>query len=104
MDKSTTGSTWIVLFTVSFKFGPRTLNGLSGSPRTSALTSIVMFALVFAGMSFTIHVRFWVVLSKLITVKPVVLITLMNSSPSGNLSIKVKVSFQSSSPIFSTER
>ena len=58
MDTSTIGSTWIVLFTVVFKFGPSNVNGLSGSPSTSALTRIVIVALVFALMPVTTQVRF----------------------------------------------
>ena len=85
-------------------FGPVTVNGLSGSPSTFTLTLIVIVAFVWFVMFVTIQVRFCVVLSKLTTVSPVTFTTSMNSSPSGKLSTNVKVSFQSSSPTFSTVR
>ena len=103
-DTSTIGSTWIVLFTVSWMFSPVTVNGLSGSPRASAFTSIVIVALVLASMFVTFQVKVCVSFLKSNTVKPVWLTTLMNSNPFGNTSINVRFLVQVSFARFSTMR
>ena len=65
MDKSTTGSTWIVLLTSLWKFSPLTFNGLSISPTAKSSTLIVIVAVSFAVIFVTTNVSLCVDVSLL---------------------------------------
>ena len=103
IDTSTIGSTSIG--TVTFLVNPSgvlIVKLLIWVPIASHLALITIVAFVLFRMFVTTQVRFLVELSKLITSKPSTLTTSKNVTPSGKLSIRVKVSLNVSLPVFST--
>ena len=102
-DKSTLGLTTIG--TLTFLVNPSGVlifQVLFWSPIASHLALMIIVAFVFAVMFVTTQVRFLVVLSKLTTFKPVMLTTSKNVTPSGRMSIRVRVPLYVTLPVFMT--
>ena len=103
MDTSANGLT--VIGTLTFLVNPSGVlifQVLFWSPIASHLALMIIVAFVFAVMFVTTQVRFLVVLSKLTTFKPVMLTTSKNVTPSGRMSIRVRVPLYVTLPVFMT--